>query len=122
VPSVLVVGAVQVSVAVPVAGAAATVTVALCAADPPDPVQVSVNLVVALNAAVLAEPLVASDPLQPPEAVQELALVDDQLKVEVALLCTVLGFAESVTVGAGEVTETVTDCEALPPAPVQASP
>jgi hypothetical protein len=84
-------------------------------------VQVSVYLVVAVSAPVLAVPLVASDPLQPPEAVQEVALAVDQLKVELLPLATLLGLAVIVTVGAGEVTETVVDCAALPPAPVQVS-
>jgi hypothetical protein len=60
-------------------------------------------------------------PLQPPEAAQEVALVDDQLKVEALPLATVLGLAVSVTVGAGAVTDTVADCVALPPVAVQVS-
>lgn len=76
-------------------------------------------LVVALSADVACEPLVASPPLQPPEAVQEVALVEDQVSTEVAPLATVLGLALKVTAGAGLVTVTVADCEALPPAPVQ---
>ena len=64
-------------------------------------------------------PLTALAPDQAPEAVQEVALVDDQVKVEPLPLATVLGFADSVTVGAGGVTETVTDWVAVPPAPVQ---
>jgi hypothetical protein len=75
----------------------------------------------AVSAAVACEPEVASLPDQPPEATQELALVDDQVKVDVAPLLTVLGLAVRVTVGAGVVTVTVADCEALPPAPVQVS-
>jgi len=61
----------------------------------------------------------ALEPVQPPEAAQEVAFVDVQLKVEVAPLATVLGLALSVTVGAGVVTVTVADCAALPPLPVQ---
>ncbi len=61
----------------------------------------------------------ASEPLQPPDAAQEVALVDDHVKVEVAPLATVVGLALSVTVGAGVVTVTVANCAALPPAPVQ---
>jgi len=98
-----------------------TVTVADCAALPPVPVQVSVYLVVAVSGAVVWEPLTASAPLQPPEAVHEVALVDDHVKVEVAPLATVLGFELIVTVGAGVVIVTVADCAALPPAPVQVS-
>ena len=65
------------------------------------------------------DPLVASLPLQPPEAVQEVAFLDDQDSVELLPLATVLGLALKLTVGAGEVTVTVADCAALPPAPVQ---
>jgi hypothetical protein len=60
-------------------------------------------------------------PDQPPEAVQAVALVADQLSVLAVPLATLLGLAESLTVGAGCDTDTVTDCEALlPPLPVQA--
>lgn len=84
--------------------------------------QVSVYLVVAITAEVLAEPLVASEPLQPPEAIQEVALVDDHVSTDVAPLLTVLGLADRATVGAGVVTETVTDCDMLPPLPEHVSP
>jgi hypothetical protein len=61
-------------------------------------------------------------PDQPPEAVQAVALVADQLSVLALPLATLLGLAESVTVGAGCDTDTVTDCEALlPPEPVHVS-
>ena len=116
-PLVFVVGATHTRVAVPVV--AATVTVADCAAEPPVPVHVSVYLAVAVSAAVLSEPLAASAPLQLPEAVQEVALLEDQVKVEAAPLATVAGLAVSVTVGAGVVTVTVADCAAVPPLPVQ---
>ena len=111
-PSVLVVGAVQVSVAVPLL-AGLTVTVALCVAGPPAPVQVSVNTVVVVKVGVFAEPLVASAPLQPPEAAQEVAFVDNQVSADALPLVTVLGLADSVMVGAGVVTETVAVCVAL---------
>jgi len=69
------------------------------------------------------EPLVALLPDQPPEAVHEVAWVVDQLNVELAPLTTVLGLAVTVTIGASAaaVTETVTLCVALPPAPLQVS-
>ena len=67
------------------------------------------------------EPLVALLPDHPPEAVQEVALVADQVKVELAPLATVLGLADKVTTGAGGVTETVADWLALPPPPEQES-
>jgi hypothetical protein len=49
-------------------------------------------------------------------------LVDDQLNVDALPLATVLGLAVKLTVGAGAFTETVADCVALPPLPVQVSP
>jgi hypothetical protein len=69
------------------------------------------------------EPLVGSLPDQPPEALQAVALVVDQVKLELPPLTTVLGFAAKTTVGAGtgEVTDTVADWLALPPGPVQVS-
>jgi hypothetical protein len=102
-----------------VGAGADTVTVADCEADPPAPVQVKVNFVVAVRAGVVCEPAVASAPLQPPEAVQAVALVDDHVNAEVAPLLMVVGFAVRVTAGAGAVTDTVADCAALPPLPVQ---
>jgi len=53
--------------------------------------------------------------------VQAVALVDDQVNDDAAPLLTVVGLAARVTVGAGEVTDTVADCVALPPLPVQVS-
>ncbi len=86
-----------------------TVTVADCAALPPAPVQVRVYVVFALSAPVECVPLVGWLPDQPPDAVQEVAFVVDQLKVELLPLTTELGLAARLTVGAGagEVTETV---------------
>ena len=104
-----------------VGGVAETVTVADWAAEPPAPVQVRVNFVVAVRVGVDCEPAVASEPLHPPEAVQAVALVDDQVSADVAPLFTVVGFAVKVTAGAGVVTDTVADCDALPPVPVQVS-
>ena len=91
-------------------------TVTLCVADPPVPVQTRVYFVVAVRSEVLAEPLVGSDPVQPPDAVHDVALVDDQVSEEPAPLATVVGLAVSVMAGAW-VTETVADCVALPPPP-----
>ncbi len=67
------------------------------------------------------EPLTALLPDQAPEAVQEVALVLDHVRVELAPLATVLGLAVKLTVGAADVTVTVADCAALPPTPVQVS-
>jgi hypothetical protein len=76
-------------------------------------------VVVALSAPVDCEPLVAKLPDQPPEAVQAVALVEDQVNVVLPPLAMLVGFALIETVGAGEGTDTVTDCAAEPPAPVQ---
>ena len=54
-----------------------------------------------VSAPVDFEPLVASEPDHPPEAVQLVALVEDQLSVELAPLAMVLGLALNVTVGVG---------------------
>ena len=96
-----------------------TVTVAVCAPVPPGPMQVSVKDWSLVRLPVEAEPLVACAPLQPPEAVQEIASVEDQVSIALPPLVTVLGFAVSVNVGTVWITDTVTDCEALPPEPVQ---
>jgi hypothetical protein len=101
------------------AGDAETVTVADCDAEPPAPVHVRVNFVVAVRAGVDFVPAVASEPLQPPEAVQVVALVDDHVSADVAPLLTVAGLAARVTAGAGVVTDTVADCAAFPPLPLQ---
>jgi hypothetical protein len=66
-------------------------------------------------------PLVALVPLQAPDAVQEVALVVDQVSVELPPLETVLGLAVKVTTGEGVVTDTVADWAALPPVPAHVS-
>ena len=69
-----------------------------------------------MSAPVDWEPLVALLPDQPPEAVQAVALLDTQLKVELLPLATVLGLALMLTVAPGALlTVTVADCAALPP-------
>jgi hypothetical protein len=47
------------------------------------------------------------------------ALVEDQVRVELPPELIELGAALMVTVGAGVVTDTVADCVALPPRPAQ---
>jgi hypothetical protein len=103
-------------------GVADTVTVTDWLAVPPAPVQDNVYFVVAVRAAVVFEPVIGSDPLQPPDAVQEVALVADQVSFEVAPLLTVLGLAASDTAGGVLVTETDADFVVLPPVPVQVNP
>jgi len=50
---------------------------------------------------------------------QEAACNVDQVSVEIPPFATVLGLAARLTAGAGAVIETVADCTALPPAPLQ---
>ena len=58
-------------------------------------------------------------PDQPPEAVQEVALVEDQVSVEDPPLATEAGFAASDTVSTGGDTVTVAEALPLPPEPEQ---
>ena len=70
---------------------------------------------------MLCVPLTDSVPAHAPEAVQEVAFVEDQVNVEVPPLATLVGLALKDTVGAGADTVTVADCEADPPVPLHAS-
>jgi hypothetical protein len=65
------------------------------------------------------EPLTGLLPDHAPEAVQAVAFVADQVRVELLPLITELGLALRLIVGAGDFTDTVADCAALPPAPAQ---
>jgi hypothetical protein len=67
------------------------------------------------------EPLAALVPDHAPEAVHAVALLDVQVNTALAPLVIVLGLADSATVGAEAVTETVLVWVALPPLPVQVS-
>ena len=72
-----------------------------------------------VRAPVDSLPEVALAPDQAPEAVQEVAFVEDQVSVEDAPFAIDAGFAVSVTVGTGGATVTSADALALPPNPVQ---
>jgi hypothetical protein len=118
-PSVMVAGATEIS-AVGAAGAV-TVNVADCLALPPAPVQVRVyaSLPVAVGVSV-AVPLVAWVPLHAPLAVQDVAFVEDQVRVAVAPRTIEVGLTDIVTVGTGgALTDTVANALALPPLPLQ---
>ena len=78
-------------------------------------------MALAVSAPVDFDPLRPTAPDHAPEAVHEVALVADQVSVELLPLAIVLGLAARLTVGAGWVTDTVADCAALPPVPVQVS-
>jgi hypothetical protein len=65
------------------------------------------------------EPLTGMLPDHAPDAEHDVAFAADQASAELVPLTTELGLAVRLTEGAGDVTDTVADCEALPPAPVQ---
>jgi hypothetical protein len=64
-------------------------------------------------------PLTLLAPDQPPEAEHEVALTEDHVKVALPPLATALGPTLKVTVGAGDLTDTVAFWVALPPGPLQ---
>lgn len=71
---------------------------------------------------MLKVPLVASAPLHVPLAVQDVALVEDQITVALWPMVIEVGDTAIVTVGsAGALTVNVAVAVALPPAPVQVS-
>ena len=70
---------------------------------------------------MLCVPLTGSVPDQAPEAVHDVALLADQVNVELPPLATLVGLALSEILGVVAETVTVADCEAEPPAPVQVS-
>ena len=90
---------------------------------PPGPLQLSTKvLAAAVRLPVLALPEVGLVPDQSPEAVQEVASVDDHVSMAALPLVTDVGLALIDTIGAGvggAFTVTITDLLALPPAPVQ---
>jgi hypothetical protein len=74
-----------------------------------------------VSALVDCEPLIALAPDQPSEAVHAVAFAVVHVKVDLPPEPIVLGAALMLTVGAAEVTDTVADCVALWPNPVQVS-
>lgn len=101
-----------------------TVTITERCTLPPAPEQFSVNVRLLVMPPIV-QPFDARgrEPLHDPEAVQLVALVVDQCSCVLPPLATLVGFALSVSVGAGEVPCTVTVAErcTLPPAPEHAS-
>jgi len=97
------------------------VAVAVTGVGLPGPAQARMKLAVEVNGTGVRLPLRAIEPLQPPEAVQEVAFVEDQVKVAVLPDVTVDGEGVSETVGAGGVTVTVAVAAAgvVPTAPAQ---
>ena len=69
----------------------------------------------------LCVPLVAFEPLQPPLAVQEVALVLDQVRIEERPETIAVGLAERVAVGAGRTVTVALAGALVPSVPVQVS-
>ena len=103
-----------------------TVTVADALCVPPAPVQERLKVLVLVSPPVDALPEVGRVPDHAPEAVQDVALVEDQVSVDDPPLATDVGFAVIDTVGTGggggvPVTLTCAEVLALPPGPLQVS-
>jgi hypothetical protein len=82
-------------------------------------VQVKVYVAFADKAPVDWDPVSPLLPDHALDAVQEVALVDDQVTEDALPLAILLGEALSRTVGGVALTDTVADCAALPPGPEQ---
>jgi hypothetical protein len=63
----------------------------------------------------------ASEPLQPPEAIQEVALLEAQVRVDAAPAATAAGDAVSITVGRGRTLTVAATGAVMPPGPEQVS-
>ena len=74
-----------------------------------------------MSAPVDCVPVTDLAPDHAPEATHDVAFVADHVSVALLPLLMALGPALSVTVGIAALTETVADCAALPPLPVQVS-
>jgi hypothetical protein len=118
-PLAMVVG-LAVSVAV---GAGAMLTVAVAGVlVPPAPVHVNEYVVLAVKAPVLWLPLAVFVPANvPPAALQDVALVELQVSMEVPLLATLVGFAFKVAVGIVPTVTVAVTTELVPPGPVHVS-
>ena len=100
-------------------GAMATVAVAAVLV-PPVPVHFNVYVVVAVKAPVPWLPLVPFAPAKvPPVAVQDVALVELQVSVELPPLAIDVGLADSVAVGTGAMATVAAAAVLVPPVPVQ---
>lgn len=80
-----------------------TVAVLVAEAEPPAPAQDKLNVVVPVSGPEDSLPLVAFWPVQPPDAVQFVALIDDQVIRVAADALTVEGFTATVTLGPGAI-------------------
>ena len=101
-----------------------TVTGAVPIADPPAPVQVIVNILLEIKLFSVSDPERALVPDQSLLAVQKVALVETQVKVDEPPYETLVGEAVIVTVGGDTAhdAETKTTAEAVPYPPVELLP
>jgi len=81
-------------------GAEPTDTVADSTVLPPAPEQVIVKVALFRRSVAVREPLVAQSPVQLPEALHDVAPVDDHVTVELAPGLTVVGLTLMCTTGA----------------------
>jgi hypothetical protein len=88
-------------------GGSETVMVRDALEVPLDPVQEIVNVLVLVSALMVWVPEVDLAPAHPPEAVQDVALVDDHVSVKEPPLVIDVGFAVRDTVGKGTADATV---------------
>lgn len=107
-------------------GGALTLTVTLCVTVPPAPEHESENALLAVSGPVDWDPDNGFCPDHAPDAVHEVALVDDHVNVAAPPLATFVGSALNAIVGAGGgagvlCTKTVTDRDPVPPGPLQES-
>jgi hypothetical protein len=82
-------------------GTVTVTTAEACAVSPAAPMQVNVNVLFVVRAPLSMEPLTLFAPNHAPEAEHSLALVEDQVMVAESPEKTEVGFAVTVTVGAG---------------------
>jgi hypothetical protein len=94
---------------------AVTVTDAVLLADPPAPEQLSVYNESALSGPTASVPEVAFVPVQEPDAVHEVASVDDQVSVAVEPEATDAALAAKLTVGAVTMGSAEDPLPSLPP-------
>jgi hypothetical protein len=96
-------------------------TVVDCAVVPPGPAHVRMNVESSVRPGVVFDPCSGLGPDQAPEAVHEVAFDETHSRVALLRLPTTAGLALRLNAGGGGMTDTVVDCAALPPVPMQVS-
>jgi hypothetical protein len=110
-----------VSVAVGMAVALMVTVAEAVALVPPGPTQYREYVVAVVSAPVLRVPAVIKVPLQPLVAMQDVALVELQVKVALPPLATAVGDTVNATVGTGRIVTAAIATLLVPPGPVQVS-